>query len=265
MTSTDFIQKYKKARQEKGSVLCVGLDPAVAGIRDDNIVDASYFKGRDVGEGLLDFCLDIIDKVAGHCCAIKANGQYLLFNMTLGQLKILNKAAHNQGLITILDHKLGDIGASNAASIHWTCEAGFDAFTFSPYAGNINECVNASHRRGLGVFVLTLMSNPQAVWIQKEGGLYKRVCEKVTLAGADGIVVGATGHVSSEDMIAVRDIVSSDTIFLIPGIGAQGGDIEKAVKHAGSNILVNASRAVIFADNPAKKAQEYNKLVNSFR
>ncbi|MFH0860356.1 MAG: orotidine-5'-phosphate decarboxylase [Candidatus Altiarchaeota archaeon] len=265
MASTVFVEKYENARDRKRSILCVGLDPAVRGMRTDNIVPDDYFKGRDVGEGLLDFCLDTIDNVADHCCAVKANAQYLLFHMNLGQLKILNKTAHKEGLVTILDNKLGDIGSTNSASLHWTGEAGFDAFTFSPYAGNIRECVSEAHQKNLGVFVLTLMSNPQAVWIQKETGLYKRVARESAEALADGLVVGATGHVTSEDIIGLRDIAGSSTVFLFPGVGAQGGDAQKTVKESGNNILVNVGRSIIFSDNPKEKAEEYNKLLNSFR
>jgi len=60
-----------------------------------------------------------------------------------------------------LDHKLGDIGSTNESALFWISDMGFDAFTFSPFAGNIETTVDTAHKRDLGVIVLTLMSNPR--------------------------------------------------------------------------------------------------------
>lgn len=264
------LDKYVKARDEKNSVLCVGLDPAVPGQRPENTIPREYFKGKGEGEGVLEFCLKIIEETSDHACAIKANAQYILFAMNVEQMKTLNKAAHDRGVISILDSKLSDIGPSNQSSLYWTKKAGFDAITFSPYAGNIREATEAAHEIELGVFVLTLMSNQESAWIQKEttvGGkpLYFEVAEKVHLSKADGVVVGATGHVSEEEIRSVREKTGDDTIFLCPGVGAQGGDVKKLLGNAGQNILINSSRSIIFDVNPGEKAEEYKSLFNKHR
>ena len=65
-------------------------------------------------------------------------------------------------MLAILDHKLNDIGSTNNSAMYWIKEMGFDAFTFSPFAGNTKETVETAHMKDLGVIVLTLMSNPKA-------------------------------------------------------------------------------------------------------
>lgn len=270
MTTLSFLEKYKKAKEEKRSILCVGLDPATKELRRGNIIPEGYMlKKEEIGQGILDFCLDIIEKTSDYASCMKVNSQYVLFLMNLGQLKKLNEKAHNLGMVSILDHKLGDISDSNLPALFWAKEAKFDALTFSPFAGNIEEAVNNAHKFNLGIFVLTLMSNPESVWIQKKSlfdnkPLYQEIARQSALSKADGLVIGATGHVTEEDIKKTRKIVGPDLIFLCPGIGFQGGDVEKLVKAAGENLLINISRAVIYDEKPGEKAKGFNEGINKF-
>lgn len=251
----DFLENYKEKREKKNSVLCIGLDPA-----------PQQVEGKEV----LNYCLDMVERTGEYAIAYKTNTQYILFHLGINDLKELNKKISKAGCISILDHKLSDIGSSNEAAIYRIKEAGFEAFTASPFPGNIKETTDHAHRGGLAVIFLTLMSNTQAVWIQKEAminsrPLYQKIAEEVKNNGADGLVIGTTGHITSQDMLMTRKLAGSNAIFLCPGIGAQGGDMEKAVKNAGQNVLINVGRSILGDVSPKKKAEEYRDLINKYR
>lgn len=258
----NFREKYEKASQEKDSSLCISLDPALHGQRGENTMPPH---GGKESQAILDFSMGIIEQVGENCMAIKTNSQYVLFSLSQNELKKLNKKIKGHGLISILDHKLSDIGSTNDSAMYWMEKTGFDAFTYAPYPGNIREAVEIAHKRNLGIFTLGYMSNPQAEWIQKDNSLdskplYMQVAEKVQDAGGDGIVVGATGHVTTEDVEKIRRATTAETIFLHPGIGAQGGHIEKIMGIPGEKI-VNVGRAVIYSENPRKASIKFNELV----
>jgi orotidine-5'-phosphate decarboxylase len=255
-----FLEKYLKARAAKNSILCVGLDLAMQ----------SAVEG-EMGDYVLDFCLDIVDKTADYACAFKPNSQFILFALGMERLKKLNARIHERGCISILDHKLGDIGSSNLSALFWIKEVGFDAFTYSPFAGNIQDITMHARHHDLGVFVLTLMSNPESVWVQKEAKidgvpLYLAIARKVAESKPSGVVVGTTGHITEDDIKAIRDTVPKDTIFLCPGVGEQGGDPEKIIRIIdGGNILINVSRAIVNTTNQTDKAKEYRDQFNKYR
>jgi orotidine 5'-phosphate decarboxylase subfamily 2 len=252
---TDFLEKYRKIRDEKKSVLCIGLDPSPSEIRE---------------EETLHYCLEIIEKTSDYAAAYKPNSQFILFNMRVRELRELTREIRGHGCISILDHKLSDIGSSNDAAIHYIHASGFDAFTASPYPGNIKETAESAHRQSLGVLMLGLMSNSQATWVQKDAilgnkPLYQKIAEEVRLSGADGLVMGTTGHVTADDIRTARVLAGNNTLFLCPGIGAQGGEIQKAMDNAGPNVLLNVGRAITGDPSPRKKAEDYAKEMNKYR
>ena len=264
----NFLEKYQNAREEKRSILCIGLDPATSELRKENVIPERY-QQKEIGEGILNFCLDIMEETANYASCVKVNSQYVLFLLGVKELKKLTDKAHNLGMVAILDHKLGDISDSNLPAFFWAKEAGFDALTFSPFAGNIEEATLRAHQFNLGIFVLTLMSNPEAVWLQKEGfydkkPLYQEIARKVNQAKADGLVVGATGQVSGEDLRVIRKISGPDSIFLCPGVGFQGGDLKKLILATGKNLLINVGRAIIYTQNPGEKAHEFSEKINRY-
>ncbi len=264
----DFLEDYNRVREEKNSVLCVGLDPALPDQRHNNVIQKIY--AGDSGDAILQYCLEIVDEVADHCCAIKANSQYILFALNQPKLEILNAAIHEYGLLSILDHKLGDIGSSNESALYWAKKCGFDAITFSPYAGNIREATDMAHEMDLGIFVLDLMSNPEAEGFQKKAKfnntpIYMRVAEDARHAESDGIVVGATGHVRETELMKIRKGFGDKRIILFPGIGIQGGDLNNAITYGGKNILLNVGRGIIYAPNPREAAEKFNEAINKLR
>lgn len=257
------VGSYKQIRYEKNSILCIGLDPYPENLPQETL-------SENPGEATLNFCLKIIEETFQYACAYKLNTQFLLFTLDFKQLRELNKTIHEKGCISILDHKLGDIGSSNKSAIYWIKKSGFDAFTFSPFAGNIREATLEAHKNNLGILVLTLMSNPESVWIQKESEwkgipLFKEIAELARDSRSDGIVVGATGNVGSWDIQELREIVGKDTVFLCPGVGTQGGNAEFIITAAGENTIINVGRAIIYDANPAKKAREYKETFNNYR
>ncbi|MBD3388210.1 MAG: orotidine-5'-phosphate decarboxylase [Candidatus Altiarchaeales archaeon] len=257
-----FIDEYVRARDEKSSVLCVGLDPALPDQRRSDVIKKQY--PGDLGDVLMQFSMEVVDSVQENCCAVKINSQYMLFALSYNKLESLNQLIHSYGLLSILDHKLGDIGSTNDSAFYWAQKCGFDAITFSPYAGNIREATDMAHHRELGIIVLDLMSNPEAEGFQKktrfnQTPLFVRVAEDVKSARSDGVVVGATSHIREVDIQKIRKSVGDDTIMLFPGVGSQGGDAKKILQNAGKNIIINVGRNIIYNDNPGRAAQQYNE------
>jgi len=255
----EFLQRYLLAREDKNSILCIGLDPALPELRKENVIPASY-KGGTPSETIMNFCLDIIGKTSPYTCAFKLNSQYILFHLNLEQLQELNQEIHESGSISILDHKLSDIGSSNLAGIYSAKKAGFHAITFSPFAGNIKEASGQAHSQGLGIFVLALMSNPEA-GIQKEflrNGipLYEWIAKEA--GEADGLVLGLTENITGREIQKIRETAGRDKILLCPGIGAQQGSIEKIPL---GNSLINIGREIIYSKDPAQRAKEFRQIL----
>jgi len=256
---SQFVQKYLEIVEKKDSVLCVGLDPALPSQREKNVMPT---------DNRIEFMKSIIHDVAPYASAIKMNRQYLI-GLSVDELKQLNVLIHQNNMLSIIDHKLGDIGSSNASAIFWFKEEGFDAFTFNPFAGNISEATKLAHNKGLGIIVLTLMSNPEAVF-QKQAiinnePLYLYVAKKSGEAKADGVVIGATGHVTSDDIKDIRIAVGSDCLALVPGVGVQGGNADAILHYFGSRIMINVGRAIIYSDDPIKMARMYKNKFNEQR
>lgn len=273
---TEFIDRFQDFLKEKKSILCVGLDPALPYQRNKDVLPASYLKEGDENEARLNFCLDIIDQIKDYAIAVKPNAQYL-FGFTKEQHQKLTRAIKNGKMLSILDYKLNDIGETIESGIFHIAECGYDAVTFNPLPGNLEEAVHFAHNyvkklRGteLGIFVLTLMSNPEAPKYMKETSIYGRplflmIAEDVKKFEADGCVVGATGHVTLEDIKNIRATVGDDKVFLVPGIGAQRGDPEKVIKAAGKNLIINVGRSIVYSSDPKRSARKYFDLFNKIR
>jgi len=266
-----FTERLKAFSAEKKTVLCVGLDPALPGQRARNVIPAGYLQGRDENAARLAFCLDIIEQTKGSCCAYKPNQQYVA-GFTAEEHRALTKAIRAEGAVSVLDYKLSDIGDTLESALYHFREWGYEAFTFNPYMGNIEYAVKSAHAQqpAMGVLVLVLTSNPEAVRYQKDavlGGrpLYEAVAADVRRYGADGLVVGATAHVGEDEIRRIRAITGPETVFLVPGVGSQAGDPEKVLRAAGENLIINVGRDIIYAPDPAEAAEQYRRLFNKAR
>jgi orotidine-5'-phosphate decarboxylase len=202
----------------------------------------------DIKTGDLEEIISTIDAVSQYCDAVKINLQSVL-GLTLDGHKRINEKIHSYGKFSIIDAKLGDIGSTNDLAFKFYRDAGYDALTFNPYSFNITEAVEKA--APLKLYVLVLMSNPQALKLQKQKinneYLYEKVARECVEAGAYGVVVGAT--VSDGDYDNVKSI-TGQTSVLLPGIGVQGGGIRK-------ECLNVVGRSITDSENVRGKVKEF--------
>lgn len=259
----DFNEKWLQAIQKKNSLLCVNIDPAEWGQRDQGTLSESEDKCSWISQ--------LIEKVAPFASGIKINRQYIK-DLSRSQAKSLNHLIHQHDMISIDDSKIADIGDTNDAALYHAAEEGFDAVTYAPFPGNIAATCKMAKNRNIGLIPLVLMSNPEYELIKnstiqnKPGYVY--IAEECAASGAHGVVIGAPSeknHLSAEEISLVRDIVGDKTTALVPGIGAQGGDIEPILKLFGDMTIASVGRAIAYAQNPAKAAEEYQKMLASKR
>lgn len=229
-------------------MLCVGLDPDPAKFPD--VVRGSVF----------DFCKAIIDATADLVCAFKPQIAYFSANGAEQQLERLCAYIREQhpDVLLVLDAKRGDMGTT---AEQYAREA-FDRYrahvvTVNPYQGTDSIEPFLRHPNG-GIFVLCRTSNPggddfQSL-ISNGEPLYKHVARRVadqwSNLGDCGLVVGAT---YPDELRQVRKIVG-DLPLLVPGIGAQGGDVAATAVGAdssGMGMVVNSSRAILYASRGA--------------
>ena len=239
-------------RWDVGTSVCVGLDSDIAKVPE-------HLKGGSVKEALLSFNTQIIDTTADGACAYKMQVAYYEACGPEGIVALIETAKyareHHPEIPLILDAKRADIGATNDAYVKAAFDVfGYDAITLHPYLGQ--EALKPFlDQKDKGCIVLCRTSNPGAGEFQDltiDGEpLYRIVARRVVSAwntnGNCAVVVGAT---YPEELQEVRSIVG-DMPILIPGIGAQGGDVEKTVR-AGKNsknqgMIINSSRGIIFA------------------
>ena len=259
-SSNTFNQQLQSAWASQGSMLCVGFDP------DPKRLPPSL-QGKP--EGIFEFCREIADATADLVCAFKPQFAYFASQRAEAQLEKLIKHLKEKypQIPVILDSKRGDIGST---ADHYAMEVfdryGADAVTVSPYMG-FDTIEPYLRHQGKGVIVLCRTSNPggsdlQFLNVSPDGQpLYlhvaKLAAQQWNASGQIGLVVGAT---FPEEIAKVRAIVG-DMPLLIPGIGAQGGDIDATVKAGaipnkpGTGMVINSSRAILYASSGSDFAQ----------
>jgi orotidine-5'-phosphate decarboxylase len=253
-----FTDKLLNASRKNGSWLCIGLDP------DPELIPAAE---------VLQFNKAIIEATSDLVCAYKPN---LAFYEALGieGLAILENTVKHvpDGIPVIGDAKRGDIGNTAKAYARALFSVwGFDAATVSPYLGfdSIEPFVSYEDK---GVFILCRTSNKGALDFQSllaDGSpLYEIVAQKAKqwdAHGNIGLVVGAT---YPEELKTVRAICP-DMPLLIPGIGAQGGDVASAVSYGvdakGENAIINVSRQILYASRGKDFARAARKMAEKVR
>lgn len=254
---SSFPQRLAHSWQHSQSMLCVGLDPDIARM------PAGF--GTSPAE-IERFCKEIIKATAEFACAFKPQIAYFAANRAEAALENLlayaNEVAPHAS--TILDAKRGDIGAT---AKQYAIEAferyRADSVTLSPYMGSDSvEPYHAYPDRGL--FLLCRTSNPggndlQFLNTEQHKPLYQTVATLATTAWNPhqqvGLVVGAT---YPEEIRTVRSLVGHAPL-LVPGIGAQGGDLQNTVRNGlcsrGWGLLINSSRAILYASSKVDFAQ----------
>jgi orotidine-5'-phosphate decarboxylase len=251
-----FTQKLSAAWTANNSLLCVGLDPDISKFPGD-------FKGK--ADAIFCFCKAIIDATADVACSFKPQIAYFAALRAEEQLESICEYIRNTypQIPIVLDAKRGDIGSTAEQYAREAFERyGADAVTVNPYMG-YDSVAPYLEWKDRGVIVLCRTSNPGGSDLQflEAGGkpVYQHVAqlvsEKWNTNGQCGLVVGAT---FPEELAQVRKIVG-DMPLLVPGIGAQGGDVPATVKAgrtaSGTGMMINSSRAILYA-KPDEKAGE---------
>ena len=257
----NFIERLAAAWQRNDSLLCVGLDP------EPGRLPAPLAGNPDA---VFEFCRAIVDATAGMVCCFKPQIAHFAAQRAEDALQrvIAHIHARHPHVPVILDAKRGDIGST---AQHYASEAfdryGADAVTLNPYLGR-DALQPFLDRADKGAVILCHTSNAGAGDLQDllvDGRpLYQHVAER---AARDwntnrncALVVGAT---YPQQLAEVRRIVGADMPLLVPGVGAQGGDVAAVVRHGqnaqGTGLIVSTSRAVLYAamgEDFAAAAQE---------
>ena len=258
-----FFEKLNAAVKKNSSFLCIGLDPDP--------------KRIPRGMSVYDFNKAIIDATSDLVCAYKPNIAFYEAMGDEGLSTLLRTREHVPPHIpVIVDAKRGDIGNTSAAYatalfVHYD----FDATTVSPYLG-FDSIEPFLQRQDKGIFILCRTSNPGASDFQslmckygnRELPLFEVVADKAdkwNKGGNIGLVVGAT---YPGELKLVRQ-AHQDIPILIPGVGAQGGDLALAVQYglnlAGGGIIINSSRQIIFASEGKDFAEAARKAALTLR
>jgi orotidine-5'-phosphate decarboxylase len=282
-----FSEALRRRWQTTGSLVCVGLDPELERIPRSarggrtGMLSAPAEAAEAVIEGALGGCTQAsVDATAEVVCAFKPNSafyeQYGPAGVRALQRLIAYIHARYPGIPIILDAKRGDMGNSSAAyarAAFDTLQA--DAITLHPYMGreSLDPFLQRAER---GCIILCRTSNPGAgefedLSVQGADGansansvdgaapLYQRIARAVATTwntrGNCALVVGAT---YPEELRTVRGIVG-DLPILVPGVGAQGGDLAAVVQNgldsAGNGLIISLSRSVIYASQGADFAE----------
>lgn len=261
-----FIARLQARWAAANSLVCVGLDPDPAKFPEPM---------RGQPQAIFEFNKAIIDATHDLVCAYKPQIAYFAAHRAEDQLQrtIDYLRVHHADIPVILDAKRGDIGSTAEQYAHEAFERyGADAVTVNPYLGG-DSITPFTRHRDKGVVILCRTSNPGAQDLQdlEVAGepLYLHLARKVAREwnthGNCLLVVGATWP---EQLRRVRTLVGNLPL-LVPGVGAQGGDVEALLSAGktrdGSGLIVNSSRAILYASRGADFATAARAAAASLR
>ncbi len=251
-----YFDRLRALSTQRGTLLCVGLDP-----------DPERIEGG--AAGALRHCQEVVRQTEEHVCCFKPNSAFWEQYGPDGwsALMELRDAAPNTPFL--FDAKRGDMGNTMRTYARAVFETlAMDAATVHAYMGtdSLREFTAFEDR---GVYIVCRSSNPGATDLQHlvaQGmPLYQQVAAlaaKVNEHRNVGLVVGAT---APAEVAEVRR--ASDLPFLLPGVGAQGGDVEAAARAAWNgdpaSCLVSSSRSVLYASSPAREAASLKAQINA--
>ncbi len=248
------------------SLLCVGLDPDPARF-------PAHLAGRS--DATFEFCKAIVDASADLVCAFKPQIAYFAAQRAEDQLEALiaHIHEHHPAVPVVLDVKRGDIGPTASQYAREAFERyRADAVTVNPYMG-FDSIEPWLEHEGRGVFLLCRTSNPGGADLQLLDVGTERLFERVARLAAGpwnrsgqlGLVVGAT---APAELARVRELAPTLPL-LVPGIGAQGGDVEATVRAGrtanGTGMVINSSRAILYAGSGEDFAQAARQAATDAR
>ncbi len=262
------LTKFTRRSEAVDSLLCVGLDSDLSKLP---------YAFQDKEFPLFSFNRWIIDRTAAYAAAYKINTAFYEACGAQGwnEMRLTSEylREHHPDIVTICDAKRADIGNTNHGYVTAIFDLlGFDAITLHPYLGR--EALEPFlERSDKACIVLCRTSNRGSGELQDlkvEGRpLWQIVAEKVAsewnVHDNCMLVVGAT---YPEQMREIRSMLPTMT-FLVPGVGAQGGDVEMVMRAGlnaeGGGLIISSSRSIIFAEDPAKAASEQRDEINAAR
>jgi len=250
-----YFERLRALSTERNTLLCVGLDP-----------DPGRIEGG--ASGALRHCLEVVRQTEEFACCFKPNSAFWEQYGPDGWSALMELRDGAPNTPFLFDAKRGDMDntmRAYATAVFRTL--GMDAATVNPYLGadSLHEFTQYGDR---GVYVLCRTSNPGARDLQhlESNGepLYihvARLAERLNGGRNVGLVVGATAPAEIAELRRVTALP-----FLVPGVGAQGGDVEASVRAAWNgdpaSCLVSASRSVLFAESPAREAAALRSQIN---
>ena len=258
MSPETFSARLARLGRELGSLLCLGLDPT--GCRDAAEVER--------------WCSAMLDAALPEVVAVKPNLAFFEQHGAEG-IAVLERVRRRvpESRLVILDAKRGDIGSTAEAYARALFDRwGADAVTVNPLLGH-DATIPFLNRPGTAALILSRTSNPGAADFLEaplEDGrpLYRLIVERAlqwTGAAEVGFVVGATAPGAVGEVRAI----APHAPLLLPGVGAQGGDLEAAV-HAGldagaAGVVVSVSRGITGSDRPAEAAAALRRRIETVR
>ncbi|HPS38789.1 MAG TPA: orotidine-5'-phosphate decarboxylase [Candidatus Cloacimonadota bacterium] len=242
--SRSFWSKYRERWDSTRSLVCVGLDSELGKLPQHL---------RSEANPIWEFNRRIIDATCENACAYKPNLAFYLADGLRGLEALYRTVEHIPAEIpVILDCKVGDIGNTMQGYVSAFFEdLGIDAITFNPLMGADVAKPILTNDSYFG-FALALTSNPSASDFLKRDGLAEHISAWLEQYPSTqiGAVLGAT---QIEELRLMRSLLKG-RILLIPGVGAQGGDLKAVMENAIDSIeypdiLINSSRGIIFKDS----------------
>ena len=264
-----FFSFLEKRVDDCSSLLCVGLDPHIPDLNEPTAASA------------LDFCLKLVKQTSRYAAAFKPNAAFFEvlgpegWTVLKQVIEAIQEESHRLGSMipVIIDAKRGDIASTAEAYARSAFEnLGAHCITLSPYLGkdSIEPFIQNSEK---GVFLLCKTSNPgsgdlQDIVLSDGDLLYEHVAKLAQTWNTKnniGLVVGAT-HVEATKRVRA---VAPDLWFLAPGVGAQGGELESALKAGlrkdGKGMLIPISRGISRAEKPGLVAAEIRDQILNIR
>ena len=261
------VDKYNQCAADSHSLVCVGLDS------DTNRLPLQFKKQAD---SQFAFNRHIIKQTAPYAAAFKFNMAFYEANGAIGwrqlALSLEHLREHYPDILTICDAKRADIGSTSAAYARAIFEElGFDAVTVNPYLGRdaLQPFLDYGDKASIVLCRTSNVGAGELQDLQVDGRpLWQIVAERTAAWNDNGNCMLVAAATYPNELAQIRALVG-DMTLLVPGIGAQGGDIQ-AVVEAGLNrhgrgLIINSSRSIIFAKNPAQAAETLRDNINRYR
>lgn len=250
-----FKTKMQETMKSKNSRLVLALDFS--------------FEVPEKRENILIKAQKVLKAVSPYICAVKINHHLTLPLGTFDGVQQLVEQIHGQGMLAIMDAKVNDIGNTNQIIGEYYFAAGFDAIIANPFVGwdeGLEPLFEVSKKLDRGIILLTYMSHKgasegygQTIIDGKTGKKtlqYISFARKALIWGADGVVVGATAPLKIGE---VKQILQDKVDIYSPGVGAQGGSAESAIKAGASYLIVG--REITNSNDPTATARSLCELI----